>query len=573
LRYLQSKALFTVCKSNDADWKEYLKLKKEYFKGVDTKACLPILFPLLMDIKDIAQRKRILDSLSQSFTGKLLKDKKTANLAYTFLNDFVNFDNLSSEDKALALEKISLPSPSVTLSRRQQFTLTFQSLQIFLSFANAKEVRELVKYGDLSNIQEEILKKFMKGLDLELTEQECCTFYEKLDQMVMPEAVFIYAATLLKHGEMECVESYKKCLTSFIQGTYQEDRYSDADNAHMDFMSTFHREKVEVWRTGAVAPLEDFLKLESSSVTTTAYSFREHFSSILMNQHLSLETFPELQPFQTGTLDIDSLVSNIQKQRAELDEESSETARLDFLLLLVPLLKEDLSSKQLLQAIQKLQVDPVLKKALPDSSPFVEDLSGIIEKLQIELTPKKTLESFAGYTLRHVDDFELTLCAGTRVSGSCQSVSRDGSLSKGLLGPLNCDKTLPVVLCDPSGDIVLRRFVKLEPHTNGVEDSEEGEVVLHMEPRYQAAVSVPDPVINAFEDFIKSRAKDLDIPLVQCFDPDSDIPAYPYEIESLGSRSPYEYVDTLSSIQKDVRYTLEVGTCELVYDPREPDTV
>lgn len=160
---------------------------------------------------------------------------------------------------------------------------------------------------------------------------------------------------------------------------------------------------------------------------------------------------------------------------------------------------------------------------------FKADLRDLETALFFKKGNKKDLIS--EWTVVDTDYWEDMLLCGTEVMGSCQNINGFEGLNKCLLGYILDGKNRLVAVKDDTGKIVARSIFRI------LWDKKEKIPVLFQEVIYQAA-GAPSSTKAAIEKMALRRSEALGIPLA------SSYKRYHNPLVSLGSKAPFEYVDS-----------------------------
>ncbi|MDN3508305.1 MAG: hypothetical protein P0S94_05240, partial [Simkaniaceae bacterium] len=179
----------------------------------------------------------------------------------------------------------------------------------------------------------------------------------------------------------------------------------------------------------------------------------------------------------------------------------------------------------------------------------------------IENTAKEVFEKWKGDEVRQplplnpelmlvdTDNWQDLFLSGTEVSGSCQTIDGDPSLTKALLGfPLD-GKNRMIAIKGSDEKLIARSIFRI------LWDAEKKQPVLFLEMIYPE--DCKDNYRDAIHNFAIQRASKLGLPLTTTKTP-NDFPtnAYPNSLVSLGSWVPYESVDSAGGTKSHGKFTI-----------------
>lgn len=358
-------------------------------------------------------------------------------------------------------------------------------------------------------------------------------------------------------------------LHSVLEGTFLENRYSDANNPHLEKLyqidpslegrlrslcKTMGKKSV-----GDLASGDSELRfpLERSDVET----------KILTDKHLpdAEERFPLLMQYLHGKTSYRELFAEIrttvrpletrlsrQGKRKERDEAlekqlTTQIAELRFQQFLAKLC-EGQTRKQKTVALEKVREHA---KKLENLGQFQADIEGAIRVLGRSATnPTGQLQVFLS------DDYWDLFRIGSDVQGSCQNVNSSFGANRCLLGYVLDGKTIPIVVKEPNNArIMARRLLRVEI------DTQSGRPALFLERLYSN--SQQKAVDEAIIAMAKQVADHLQMPLYSI-----SVPGTPSEttLKSEGSAATWVYTDAGSGGQNG-HYSIVKP--RLVYEPVE----
>ena len=182
-----------------------------------------------------------------------------------------------------------------------------------------------------------------------------------------------------------------------------------------------------------------------------------------------------------------------------------------------------------------------IQEGLVDSrEEFLNDINGLVEALEKQKQP------FDGYKLVNTDRFDFMLLSGTQVQGSCQRIDGEPSLNKCLLAYLLDGKIRMLAVKDKDDKIVARSILRL------LWDAKSGSPVLMQERAYSNVMDAS--LIAALDLFALKQAEKLGIDIYKADDSGTA------ELDSFGSISPWEYVDSAKGTEDKGIYRITAAT-------------
>lgn len=152
-------------------------------------------------------------------------------------------------------------------------------------------------------------------------------------------------------------------------------------------------------------------------------------------------------------------------------------------------------------------------------------------------------KEYKNWKLVRTDDFSDLFMCGTVVKGSCQNVNGNILFTKALLAYPMEGKNQLLAIKDSDGNIICRTIFRI------MINKATGLPVLYQEVFYTNHV---DPRFGIFlEKFAEDQAKELQLPLLKGSGGGN-------HLESLGGRSPYEYVDAAGGVYQSCKFNFRV---------------
>lgn len=282
-------------------------------------------------------------------------------------------------------------------------------------------------------------------------------------------------------------------------------RYDTQASDHLAYIAARAPRAWKEWRTQAQA----VQIVESQHGPVGPFDSRAYLRRrLVIDQHLPAAVFPTVRRVLEGQLEPSNARDQVQPDSSEHQ--------------LLRLLEHTENAQQHVRVVQALIAG---MPADPQFGQFRRDL----EDLKKLLTTRPA--SHSGMQAVDTDHHEDLLLCGTEVLGSCQSMSGQLRLNKGLMGYVVDGKYRMLAMHDNHGRLVARRVMRLLC-------DKQGAPALHVERLYaNAGIEEGDAEDRALMQLAKNKAAGMGCPLFSDGD-DNDV-----ELVSLGSRAPFEYVD------------------------------
>lgn len=426
--------------------------------------------------------------------------------------------------------------------------------------ASVAEAKPLKQPIDLAAALNQI---FTRSVGLEALSDFSQKYAKTIGAGRNPLALMIYAAKLgsLSTDEYSQVaKTLKEFATAVLEGTYEAWRYKTSENEHLEMIFKGREKLKKDWMAGESFSLGDFhKKLAEEDVKTaeaqpktgaTAYSTFDPVqflkNKICDDKHIDPKAFPRLadclQDPKKCAEALKKLAEENKKDKLSKGEKynaANNKTKPIFLrqleVALINLLVSSTPASKKASDIDKF-VLPQLKTIFGDAAEITKDILLLQKSLQTGAQSETKANIEKKYLIEDTDKWEDMLLSGTEVAGSCQRISGDVSYNKCLLAYLADGKNRAIVIKDAkTGQIVARRIMRLlwNPRTN--------QPVLFQERLYNN-LNVPVEVLQAIDQMFARRAKLLGVSLVRAAVNGKEA-NYPNALQSLGSPSPFEYVD------------------------------
>jgi hypothetical protein len=372
----------------------------------------------------------------------------------------------------------------------------------------------------------------------------------------IPNYIIIYAArlqSLSPEDKQPVLAALSTCIEKMFNETLPEERY----NEHVHLQTVFSgREKLlEQWKRGEKIDLINFLSLSNSSGQQQIDFLNILKQKILVDKHLGTDKgqVGHLMGFLEGSCTAEEALERIEQEKKLTENPVSPDTQalciqldIQALCIQLALSQESLKTQEILKSLQ------AQLRRVPYADAFKNDVTSFSQK-------PSTIK-YDKWTLVDTDDPQDLFLCGTEVGGSCQRIDDNLSLNKCLLAYVMDGKIRVLAVKDASGRIVARHVLRILWDGN--------QPVLFLSRLYPSIVK--KEIQDALEAFALSRAQQLGLPLLSkevggkgsIIYPHPII--YPYTVESLGSKAPFEYLDGYhdnEGIAGVTKGTYEISDC------------
>lgn len=455
--------------------------------------------------------------------GRELKDTKRFTSLWMTLNLLVENTDLNPSEKTQVIEKMCHDP--------KQFMKQSNYLCLILQFNRSDLLQQKVG-SDFASIAEKAFESVI-GFSKPETMDHCLAIFSAYRQ---PDAMMRYAANLHTLKDPEIMASLASHMSSVFDKTYERDRYDVTKNAHLQKIAQECPGIFMAWKqNNDNVSLQELLAPNDPSL-----DMRTWLQTLILETD-PLETVgyscPELQEYLMGN---DAALDRL-KDSLKQEKNKQAFSHLSLQNKFCQLAKSTTldNSMRLLQELLKNDV-------IPRESP----LRSAMEKKYEEIQSSLILQEFS---ICETDSAEDIFLSGNEVVGSCQNVSGDPNVNKGLLGYLHHGQTRLIAVKDREGRIVARSLIRL------LWDGKKP--VLFLEKLYTAGKNIP-----LFESAIFTMAKRcadrLSCPLTSM---GREGPPYLNNLQSLDGVAPHEFVDGCGGLQPKGQF--EIALARLIYTP------
>lgn len=460
---------------------------------------------------------------------------------------------LSKEKRKEALEaqKKELERPNLLFARMTR-NVQIASDLILLKKENA--LKEAASLDEIENIMVQMYGEILGDNKIDgISEKYLATF----GQFRNKQALWTYYAklsTLEPTQKKAALPMFQLYVASVLEGTFSKTRYQETK--HLTTIFGAREDLRSIWKGGATFSEEELLQEESGRDSLSNEVLIPFFQKkVLKKGHLDQEEiYPHLFEFLKNPQKIEEISQKIQLKRIAIIKENKEKGA---------------DKKANAEALNRLRLEQCfldvcnseenkekkmqeLFRVIPQNVKFKKDL----EKLMSTTQAKNTTNSYYQFILS--DDPCDFLLMGAEVTGSCQNVTHDPQLSKGLLGYMLNGQTLLLLVKNSKGEMESRAAIRM------LWDDVLETPIYHLGPIYQRK---RDPEQEKYIlEMAKRFAKKSKVPLVavppKVLDSDnilmSSKPTTPYthSIRSLGGVCPFEYLDGSHAGITDSRFEI-----------------
>lgn len=492
--------------------------------------------------------------------------------------------SLSPNEKARLLKhifQVEQPKPQEKSKHKtkDQYLPAYDALQMLESILSSGQAELLKTEGpqasketDEKSVKEGAVRisTLKEPIDIQAAVQQCFTkiigleaipnFNQRYAETIGSDqtrnrlALLIYGAklgSLSGEAREKALQTLKEFTQSVLEGRYSEWRYQPNKKArHFDFVTQNRPQLKAEWIKGERLALSELqaqsakekLKKEADvkSAAPASYAF-DVFKHLKERANHFPINLPHLKQYfddpKTALEKANKIISeNKLPQKAKYEANNKKTAKVfeaKLEVFLIKLMDPNIPAKNKIGEIDRML--PLLLQICGEGQ-FAQDIRELKGYLAAESQTKAKEDSGRKYIIEDTDHWEDMLLCGTEVTGSCQRISGSVNLNKCLLGYLADPKNREIVVKDAkTGKIVARRIMRL------LWDNTTAQPVLFRERLYHNP-GVPPEALQAIDLMFERRAKQLQVPLVHSSESKDD-KAYPNDLFSFGSPSPFEYVD------------------------------
>ena len=390
--------------------------------------------------------------------------------------------------------------------------------------------------GKISNLKKQNLESFSFSDILQTSFQSVVPvkpianfselFLEHLENAREPNYIIIYAAklaTLTGSEKTDALGCLASCVEGLLEGTFLKKRYDLEASLHLKTVFGNNPELLKEWKKGEKLDFVEFLK--ECDPENSGIDFRQFFNfKIINDKHLNPELVPHLRDLLLGEKTLGNAKADIETEIQTCSPNSEKFSLLSIQANCIALMDDKLTVQAKKSLVTKISSD---LKNLQNADEFRNDLRAISQGLQNQ---SQLEESYEGYTIEDTDDFEDLFLSGTEVPGSCQRIDAAVVNNKCLMAIVLDGKNRLLEIKNKERKIVARNIIRIMP--DGTTS------VLFLERNYPFLVP---KFSNALEAFAKVRAEKLGLTLLS-----KEVgkgPAFPRQVQSLGSLAPFEYTD------------------------------
>lgn len=490
-------------------------------QGVQEKSCKALIEQIssYRNFRDVKHGKPLMDFLYTLVNSKKLDPSDKDHLLHCIL------PKVEKENKKVNLKK------SIGIFNAVQGIIQCNSEESL----SAKALAELSNNFDLAYLN--VFKKIIPISDIhDFTEKFNATF----GTFRNPSAILLYAGRLNQLPSWEKEKVFPVLINfveSVLKGSFKKDRNDMEKSVHLKKVFEKREDLQKEWQEDICMDLEELIvKTQEKSST----DFKKLLCQSLNDLHfpnMGLLSYGFTRFIKDPDYSSEALLQQLEKEVSDIKEDSQPKLLKDHFLLqifCIKLCNPKLNSKQQLEILLEMKKLKGLGELENDIKGFIDGLSNARSKTYTNW--QCVLTDAPG---------DLLLC-GTEVKGSCQRVDGDPQLNKCLLAYLQDGKNRLLAIKDSNGTIIARSIVRL------LWDDGKQVPVLEMERSYP---SIIEPELeSALRGMAKQCAKKFRLSLVSKEIVSEEV--YKGDIVSLGGRALYEYVDSVSGINKDGLFTI-----------------
>ena len=336
------------------------------------------------------------------------------------------------------------------------------------------------------------------------------------------------------------IEILGKFVNSCLKGEFPNCRYDLLNNPHLTIIFKNNPDLFEKWKAPSEIPLEHIVKQDLSQSAASHIVVKDLMKLAIDNDHLGDKNLlsKEFTDFLDGNgFDAINEIVVVLKNRLESSKTQYRDSKKEIEIDCLNALDSNLLLNQRIQSLQ------ILYDKLDDNLEFKNDVRGIIEKISPSQIAQLVFKSIVS-----AESWEDFLLMGTEVNNSCQRIDGIPDLNKCLLSYILDGKNKVIIIKNSQGKIVARSVLRI------LWDEEQKSPVLFMERIYTKGKNSELP--NLIRKGCEKIAQDIKLPLVAS---KRDFPnGLPYkgQLSALGGPAPFEYVDALSGIQENGKFTI-----------------
>lgn len=494
-------------------------------------------------------------NIAKFLNHSVFKDSRYRNIAITALMSLSNDEGLSSKQKMALLQKICTKS----INTAQDKTEVFNYLRAVPTMVQIGRSDRLLTLETSKQIERYLLDKFMDDLGIE--EEQRKTFEERFNAtfgaMQNPGGIFIYAEKLrtlsVEEGREEVWDSLTEFVTGVLVDKFTDYRYDATTSDHLTAL--FQDETLaEKWKKGAKLTVKELDKYFARS-TAPPNVHHSLFKAVCEEGTLEKENFPSLWACLGDPSKKSAITTTLISECAQLAKQGKkeDLKKRKFELAVLNLLditqdakseaetkdKDESKPKLSIQAIRsRISALDLFDDIYKNHEPFKQFKESLCNAILTYYDPPA-----ARWTVEDTDEWSDLILLG-EFAQSCQKLDGDPNITKCLLGYLMDGKNRVIFLKDDKmnnmGRVVIRLLWDRDTHSP----------VLFQEESYFME-NIPLKAKEAVQKMILLRAQLLKIPLVarKCVAQEhavSTLKPFSHLLQSLGSRTPFEYVDALA---------------------------
>jgi hypothetical protein len=464
------------------------------------------------------------------------------------LHAILQASELTSEDKSHLLSVIISQSKKSVLAKGGKKTEEQVDISDFLKKLATVETLLLLK--TVKFLKKETLNA--NGNDLPATLQRILQHYlpiKPIDDFAgryqkhfaearLPHYILTYISKiefLPAEEKKSLMDTLKVCVEAILEGNLKQVRYDMDQSLHLKTVFLNRQDLFEEWKSGASYALDEFLQPSSGQEHGVDF-FKILYAKMVTDRHLDPKRVPYLTSFLQLPESRFAIIEEIERKLKSL-EQSEEFFMLkiesDCIRLTDPELDLD-QKKGILREIKE-QLNKV-----SNIDEFKNDIEALIKGLNAHQA------KYDKWTIVDTDDAQDLFLCGTEVGGSCQRIEGDQYLNKCLMSYVIDGKNRLLAVKDASGRIIARHILHI------LWDATQQQSVLFLERLYPAVVA-PE-LQKALLNLAHLRADKMGLPLLskEC----GSGPSYVGSVQSLGSRTPFEYSDAGGGVIANGEYQI-----------------
>lgn len=449
---------------------------------------------------------------------------------------------------------------------------------------------------------ESSLREIFK-ISIGMAEESVKDFGNKFNAIIAnarnPMALLIYAANLgalPKSEREETLKSLKVFTESVLNGTYKAIRYQTSTNPHLATVFENRPQLQKEWQQSSSFKISELFKKLNREMDTKEKAEEVNVVEYLQQRvcnfkHLDPEKFKFFAASLKEPKNCRAQLQACQKSLGEALLKSGLTIKeikekpIDEKTLPVFLLhlETNLISFVVTPEIKKIKHLLTDVKKLRELAQFAQDLEDLKKKMEDQQLRNQQLakqqpsalkagSNYDDYIVADTDEWEDMELCGTEITGSCQRIGGSLQHNKCLLAYMLDGKNRAIVIKDPKTGKIDPKTGKIDPATCRIVarrimrlmwDETNKRPVIFKEHLYDN--NVPQRAKQAIDLMFEMRARQLNLPLVQCTTTETTAKPYESDLQSLFSPAPYEYVDAAGvGIANDGIFTIPSDHTEVV---------